>query len=956
MHLSLSACLTALRAWRRVLLALGTLLLLYAGLGFLVLPRVLEAKLPPRLSALLGRPVTVRKIRTNPFALSVSLEGLRIQERDGSAFLGWERLYVNVQASSAFTRTLRFAAIELDRPFGRLVVLKDGRLNVSDIVERLSGPAEPKPAQEAPARAVAIGLLRIAGARLDLEDRGPAQPFATTLGPVSFELRDFRTVQDSRSPYALEGVTERGERFAWKGSFALAPLRSEGSLRLERLALAKYAPYYREQVAFELREGLLDASANYTFAWGEGRHELRLGGGSLDLAGLRLGEAGREAVPLELPSLALRGLEADLLAPSLHIASLRLRGGHAALRREANGSLDLVQLLTPKPRPKDPDAKPLALAVDELGVEGFALDFEDHSTPRPVQARVENLSLALMGFSLDPKRAAEARLDLRLNGAPLHAEGKLWALRPAAELAVKLEGLELSPFDPYLAPALDVRVNRGRASLEGRLELPSLDAPRFQGRLELAGFEAMDGVGREPFLRYRAFRLAGIDLALAARTLRIRQVELLEPESRLVIAADGSTNVNRALKLGPAPAGAAGKALPPTPERPFQLAIGDIRLKGGRLGFIDRSLEPNAALVITDLEGSYTGLSSAPESVSRVELSGKAGGLAPLSIRGHAMPLRSDADTDVALRITGADLSDFGPYAGKHLGYTIRKGKLDVEARVAIQRRKLDALFKTRLDQFYLGDRTGSPDATRLPVKLALAVLRDRKGVIDLELPVEGSLDDPDFRYGRIVWKAILNVLGKVAASPFTLLGKLVGSGERDLSCAAFEPGLSALNPELEGKLQALAKALAERPDLGLEVEGTADPVADLSALRRQALERRLRELKAQAAQQDPGQVQVTPSEREAWLKAAYAAAFPAPKPAKGHSPTPPPPAAEMEQRLLGSLQIPASELRQLADARTKAVLAALRQAQVDPARVFEVEGGARAKKEGGAKVYFGLR
>jgi hypothetical protein len=308
------------------------------------------------------------------------------------------------------------------------------------------------------------------------------------------------------------------------------------------------------------------------------------------------------------------------------------------------------------------------------------------------------------------------------------------------------------------------------------------------------------------------------------------------------------------------------------------------------------------------------------------------------------MPLRKDQDTDVTVTIEASELSDFTPYAMKFLGYTIRKGKLDLDAHVQIQKRQIESLVKTRLDQFYLGDKVASPDATHLPVNLGLAILRDRKGIIDLDLPITGSLDDPDLHFGKIIWHAILNVMTKVVTSPFSLLAKLGGGGERDLSYVAFAPGSAVADPEAAAKAQSLARALAERPGLSLEAEGSADPAADSAALKQLALEQLLLDLKHAAGQPGP----LPPEQRGLWLRAAYQRAFPA---KGGTAPAPPP--AELEQRLLGALTVGADDLRQLADARAKALLKLLADARVEPGRLFQVSGGERAPS---AKVYFGLK
>lgn len=971
--MKIPALLLGLPRWgRRLLVTLASLLLLYTILGFLVLPAVVRAKLPSMVAEALGRKVTLGKVRSNPFTLSMSLEAFQVMDRDGEVFLGWDRLYVNVGAATLFGRTLRFQDVELVHPQGRVVVEKDGKLNFSDILERLGKETpDSKPKAEEKPREIAIDHLAIQGASIRLLDRSLSEPFGTTLGPLSLVLNGFKTERDSRSPYTFSGRTESGETFSWTGVFSTEPLRSQGKLSLERLLLPKYHPYYKDQVAFELKEGLASVQAGYTFEWSAGTHVIALKDGALDLLNLKLAERGKAENAVELPRLEVRGVEANLIERSAEIGSLTAWDGRLEVVRLKNGEISLVKLLTPMPRPepKEPE-KPFALRLKELGTRNFTVSFEDQATVRPVRLLAEKIDITLRDFSLDPKASAKLSAGLLLDGrTKLQIEGPISPFRPSVDLSFKLDGLELPPLDPYLDPALDVRVNRGQLSLAGRLrgafEGRTSDSIAFKGNVRLERFEAMDGAQQEPFLRYKELRLTGLDLCTNPRQLGIQSVELIEAEHRMVISKDGTTNVARAMKAQPepppSPAGAIlGAAVPATPEEAFKVAIAKLHMQGGRLTFIDRSLEPNAAFLITDLEGTNTGLSTDASGSSSLDLKGKAGGLAPLSIQGHSMPLRRDQDTDVTLRLQGADLSDFSPYTGKYLGYTVRKGKLDVDAHVRIEQRKLNALVKTKLDQFYFGDRTSSPDATKLPVKLALALLRDRKGLIALELPVEGSLDDPDFRYGKIVWKALLNVLTKIVTSPFALIGNLFGGEGEDLSFAVFPAGEWEPDAAARKKAEVLIKALVERPELNLEIEGTSDPQADGIALQKQGLERLILDAKAKALQAknpdlDPESIRLLPEERPRYLQEAYERLFPTPKEAKAK--TPPPPPAEMEQRLLGTLKVDPNRLRELADRRTKTLAKLLLEGgKVEASRIFEVEGGERAKKEGGSRVYFTLK
>ncbi|HJU83739.1 MAG TPA: DUF748 domain-containing protein, partial [Holophagaceae bacterium] len=865
--------------------------------------------------------------------------------------------------ATVFRKEVAFQEVTLQQFHGRVALLKDGALNFSDILKSFQGGPPAPPSPEGEHRELRIDRLRVEGARIGFSDLSRATPFDTMVGPIGIALDGFRTERDANSPYSFQGRTEAGERFGWKGSLSVDPLKSAGTLSLESLQLPKYAPYYQDLVGFELREGRATVKADYQFEWTGSRHQVLLTDASLMLQALKLAEASRPDPALDLPDLRAEGIHWDLLENDARVDRIAAEGGRVRLRLAKDGALNLGGPFWSRgpAKPREPDAKPFKLALGAVALRQVALDFEDQSPREPVRVALDPLDLELDGFSLDPAQAAQARLDAKVGKGRLQAEGPIHLLKAAGDLRVKAEGLDLAPFDPYLAPFVDARLNRATLGLDGRaafaFEGRTTDHVAYAGGAQLANLEAMDLRDSEPFIRWKLLRFDGLDYRSDRPALKLKGAEWTAPEGRLVIAADGTTNVARALRLEQ-PKAPTGAVLAPTPVAPsgkpaFALSVGRIGITQGRLSYIDRSVQPSAALLLSDLEGRYLGLSTDPNAQSDIQIHGKAGGLAPLQIEGLTMPLRQDLDTDAKLTIDGAELTDFGPYAMKYLGWTIQKGKLDVDAKVRIQQRKLEANVLAKLDQFYLGEKVESPDATHLPVKLALAILRDRKGVIDIDLPIEGSLDDPEFRVGRIIWHAIGNVLTKIVASPFTLLSKLFGGGTEDLSSVDFLPGSAEPSAEARTKAGILAKSLNGRPELKLEVEGAADPGADGLAFKRERVARLLRELKAKAKKADPETVTVEAGEREKLLTAAFEAAFPPPKGSKAALPPP----AEMEQRLVDAQPLDAEALADLADRRAKAMIPLiLAGGQVEPDRVFQTRGTLEGDKKATAKAHFTLK
>lgn len=952
---------TFLCRWRKWLIAATGALVLHAILGFLVLPMVLKRVIPEQAGRALGRAVSLERVRTNPFTLSITIDGFQVKDPDGSALLDWNRLYVNAELWPLLRKRLDFKVIDLDRPRFHVVLEKGGRLNFSDILDRLSKPAAAEPSSSEPME-LAVDHLRVAQAQLAFLDRSLPQPFSSILGPITIDLERFRTERDARSPYAFKGRTEAGETFVWDGTVGTQPLKSAGVLELSGLRLPKYAPYYQDQVAFRLESGLATAKASYEFEWSEKRHAVRIMDGSIALQDLALHEKEGTEPSVKLPSIQASGLRADLLASTLEVGAVSLKDGTLQVRRNPDGTLNLQTMFTPPPQPEKPKSEPFKVNVGELALDNFGIQFEDRVPTRPVSLSLDHIRASLKDLSLDPAHDSALELGLRIGEKGLfEAKGTVGLLKPAGDLALKLDGLDLVPLDAYLDPVADMRFTRGRLGLEGRLrfamEGKKSDGLAYRGDVQVSEFEARDAAQNEPFLRWKRLRLLGSDVDSRRPSVILKRVEWDQPEGRLVMARDGASNVARALKMASPSGPVAAVVPPPTPQEGPQplVRIARMGITGGRLSFIDRSVEPNAALLLSDMEGVYTGLSTEAEEATLADFKGKAGGIAPITIKGKAMPLRHDKDTDVSIRIEGADLTDFSPYTGKYLGYTTRQGKLDVEARVRIQDRKLNIEDRVKLDRWYLGDKVDSPDATHLPVKLGLAILRDRKGLIELEVPIDGSLDEPNIHYGKMVWKAILNVFGKIITSPFTLLSKMFGGGDADLSSMAFLPGSSDITPPEQKKVETLVKALVERPELRLELEATTD-AQDARLFKQRGLERLLKQAKWNARKvktpATPEEEVIDPGEREQWLRVAFDAAFPPPKGAKVE----PAPLAEVEQRMLDTVTVDPNELRALADARNKSVLEALlKDGQVEPGRVFVVQGSESARA-GGTKLYFSLK
>lgn len=907
--------------WRkyRVLLIAGGLAAATVLFGFFGLPPILRAQAVQRLSTQLGRAVTIERVRVNPLVLSVTVDGLAVAEAEPAqgAFFGWRRFYANLDSWSLLAGRLRFQEIALDGLRAQVAKRPDGGMNFDDIVARFAGAPTPAGTEKAATKppALAIGRFEVTDARVGFTDGSRTRPYAAEVGPISFLLEEFHTVGDPNSPYRFEAVTAAGERLAWKGTISADPVKSKGELVLENIDLARLAPYYHDLRTGELRSAFLDLTGEYAFELKDGAPALRLANGALTLREVRFGAPGVAEDALTVRRVAISGVSSDSTTLHAEIAKVAVEGVRIKAARD-EGGVDLERLFAPtRPagqRPIENAAVAMAAAypavrLGELAVSDVQVDLTDLTTPRRAEHRIDDLALVVRG--LDSERLDQA-LPLELV-VTLPAEGRIavvgtLAAQPlAADLELTLERVGFAGLSPYLEPFINARLAAGTVRAKGKATLRD-GAASYAGDFGVGGFASVDGKLAEDFVKWTELAVTGIRATTSPLSFHADEIRLVEPSAAVRIEADGTLGIAQAVGAGENAKTATAKsasaavtfvAAPSAqaPVLPVAIDVGRFVLENAAFRFEDRSIRPVARGGLTDLGGEITGLTTEAAGRAEIALRGKVDGLAPVAVTGKLNPLGRPAFVDLTVDMRGIDLQPgAGPYVGKFAGRTLTRGNLTLAVKARLDDRKVDLDNVVTLDQFYLGEPTNSPDATQLPVSLALALLRDSNGKIVIDLPVKGSLDDPNFKIGRVVVRVLGNILVKAATSPFSLLGSAFGGGGDELGYQDFAAGSVALDDTAAKKLTTVAKALAARPALRLDVVGAYDPGADGRALRLARLDRELRSAAWEARRQvdantpPPEQLEMTPELRAGMLARLYAAAFP---PAEGE--TAPDPAAE---------------------------------------------------------------
>jgi hypothetical protein len=425
-------------------------------------------------------------------------------------------------------------------------------------------------------------------------------------------------------------------------------------------------------------------------------------------------------------------------------------------------------------------------------------------------------------------------------------------------------------------------------------------------------------------------------------SLTIDQIALSDFYARIVVFAEGRLNLQNIAATGPAEAGATAddeKTKPPAPRAAANatpapapagagasppVKIGKVVLQGGDIAFTDLFVKPNYSADLSEIGGSVTGLSSQLDTTADVVLRGRFAKTAPVEISGKINPLVKDLFLDLKATVRDIELGPLTPYSGKYVGYAIEKGKMSFDVAYKIEHRKLTAANRLVLNQLTFGGRIESPQATKLPVLLAVSLLKDRNGVIDVNLPVSGSLDDPKFSIGGIVVRIIFNLIEKAVTAPFSLIANLVGgSGSEELSYVEFDYGRALPTAAGQEKLVKLQSALVERPGLKLDITGRVDPEKDREGLRHYRFEQqvkvqKLKEMVKQGSSvSSVDQISIDPQDYEKYLRLAYKdAKFAKPRNALGF--TKDLPVAEMEKLMQTNTQVSDDDLVTLANQRAQ--------------------------------------
>ncbi|MBU5635786.1 DUF748 domain-containing protein [Geomonas sp. Red69] len=900
------------------------------------------------------------------------VDGVAVDLPGGKPLLRLPLLEVKAAKLEALARNFQFESISASGLELFVERNQRGEWMYSRLIPPAKKQEEPKKATEAEQKTVLlVPSFSLSKATVHFRDDLPKGGFKTTVSDIELSARNVSTVPGTAASYQLSLKPDDGATLKTEGKFSAAPLSVTSSLQLAGLRLQRAWPYLSQYLTAPV-QGTVGLAAEVGYSESSG---VTLQKGNLTVAGLAARYGSKEG--FDLAVLQVKDASFGQSDNRLEIGEIRLSQGSMSLSKEADGKLSLLSLFADQPAAKAPAqaSSPVAASprkgtsspvagsprrgtyvLKQLQLEKLNFAFTDKTFEEPPRFTLRNTNLTLsnlqgpkfapapLRFSATYGKGAALKLNGTVTPAPFRYRGNVGIAR-----------LPIADFEPYFPDSFNFSVIGGSLDTTLNLDLALKDGKAkgsFRGNAGVRDFHSIDAVGDQDLLKWESLQFDEFQGNFDPFVLNIREVALNDVYSRIIIRRDGTLNLQDMVKKEPAappaplpatvqaPAPAGVKPAPaaatvaaaqaPAAQAPAaqrQVSVGSVTIQNGTLAFTDNHLPQTFNSTFYNLGGRVSGLSSEESKFADVDLRGNLENHSPMQITGRLNPLRDDLFVDLKVSFRDIELSPVTPYSGTYLGYAIDKGKLFLDLKYLIERKQLTSENKVFIDQFTFGKKVDSSQATSLPVRLAVALLKDRNGEIHLDLPVTGRTDDPQFSIWGLIGQVLKNLLVKAATSPFALLSSLGGSGQ-DFSVINFQPGSSELPADEEKKLTQLAKVVADRPGLKLEIKGFVDKGKDPEGYRQELLTRKVKNEKflhlVKEQQTKEGEssenVQLSAEEYSKYLKAVYKKEkFPKPRNALGMVKDLPD--NEMKKLIVANTVVGENELQSLARERSANVI-----------------------------------
>jgi len=833
------------------------------------------------------------------------LTDLELSVPDDGKVLALDELQFEMEKYSLGEHSLSIKKVQLDKPYFKLIRRKNG-INWAQYFpgsEITQEGAKVQTADDSAPLLIDIQSVEVADGILDWDDRAVPTGFKHIYDGFNLKCSNFTNRQGKLGTFTTS-IGTKGVVKA-EGNLSITPLSVNATVNASNFKLPLHTPYLNLILPVNVDAGVAQAGGDIRFLMTDTTPQLSVNKGTFTLSGVKISKPEAKDPTLTLKQFALSDVSFDLQKQAVSVGELRLTEPVGRLVREKDGQIDMIRLFASQPSetpsttaptkrqsPTKESAAEWSAAIRQMKLTDGSFSFRDESLRHPATVSLHELTMTADGLSTrkGEKFNYSAQAKWGKNGAlaldgtaalsPLKADGKL-----------KVNHLALRPFDSYLADFSDLLFASGTASADVSYAFSNKDKPRFSisGNSSLNAIQLKDSNGHGELAAIKAFQVSGVKFSNEPYRLKIGEIHLNSPKASVNFDENGYSNIHRALRIPPAqqapqketdnkaPAEATVTHSAPPEEKPFfdSLTINRVTMKDGKLIYRDASVKPIYFTKFTDIRLGLIDIRQEKNVRPKLDFHAKIGPT-PISVTGAINPLITPMYSNLLIAVNGMELVPLSPYTIEYLAYPIEKGRLYADVKFHTEDWVLKADNKFYVEQLVLGAKDKRPDAPNVPVAFGLALLQDSNGNMQLNLPIRGRLDDPNFHIGGIVFKAIAGLFVKALASPFSLIGSIFGGGSEDMDFVLFSPGRHTLDAAGLRKLETTIKALKERDRLKLEVDGVIDPESDSAGLIAVIFQNKLKQQKFESlsrkerAQTTVDAMVIDPGEYEEILFQAY--------------------------------------------------------------------------------------
>ncbi|WP_429193338.1 DUF748 domain-containing protein [Aeromonas salmonicida] len=812
-------------------------------------PTLTQRHLPAWLDKHYGLNLTLGEIHVSLRHPSLAIGPSALLDEKQQPIIAFEQLQLVPELGQSWRqKAIILSDATLTKPMVNLIRRADSkgevRFNLTDALASVLTPSQTPVTTSSEPLLVQIAKLAAVQGQISYQDSrkknsaGWIPPL--TLSGLDLQLPDFSTAAKNTNHFQLTARLNKQSPVKASGQLDIMTGAGKGQLSLGKLALSPFAPLWAPYLKVHLVKGEASAELNYQLSQGKHGLDWQLSKGKLTLSDWQL-KQNKGAEFARFKQLALAGIALDGNKQSVRIDKIALKAPAVTATLDAEQQLDLTALLVPQPADKPSGKKPAPgnpwrWSLKETRISQGEFKLTESSSGKPLLREISGLNLTLGPLGSQSDQPSPLNLNATLNTqSTLGFDGDLTLTPFTLKGEFKQQGLPLKWAQPYLQDLLRITVRDGQLASRTKLDLTTnakggLSKLEVTGGLDIDQLFVLDRADNQRLLQIDRLELSGLHYDGISQQVKIGDILLRKPFARIEINEDGITNLQQLVLPQAASTEPANGPVP-------RITIDQVRTEQGNLRFADRSLSPEFVVDIASLSGQSRHISNIPGQRSDLAFNGKVDRYAPVTIRGNTNLLIEQPVLDVAVTFSNLELTTFTPYSSTYAGYAIDKGQLSMKLNYKLQGNRLEGDNDITIKKLQLGEKIKSEQAKDMPLGLAIALLSDANGVIQMNLKVKGNLDQPNFSLGNIFWDVLGNTLRKAITSPFSLLASLTG-GTEDLDELPFLLGEPALTPTQQIRLTKLAQALKERPKISMNIRGKVNFNEERPILQRQKLER----------------------------------------------------------------------------------------------------------------------